>query len=447
MAVTPINIARVSHNLQAEFMLDSIRRTQRDLFTTQTRIASGRSFITPSEDPVRAARALDLTEALSRQSQFMENLQYGDNFLASADSAINEINELLIQASVIASQTVGSMTTAAERESEAEVVAAIRDQLQSVGNRQFMGRYIFGGRSTTDRPFVDALGAVGYVGDTGDLLTRISDKLWAPVNMSGDRLFRALSSPINTDVDLTPALTASARLDDITGAAERPIEPGILIFNASGGAGSFTVDLDSADTIGDMVDAINAAASEAGSTVSAALSATGLTITPGGAALTVTDTGTGQLAADLGILTSEPTTTVIQGGTLTPRLTRITPVQDLAGGTGIDLDSGLIITNGERSVTVDLSSAETAQDIINAINNADVFVLARINSDGTGIDVFNQVSGTSLTIGENGGSTATHLGIRTFDSATLLSRLNFGVGVHIDDGNDDLRITAKDGST
>ena len=145
MTISPINISRVSHNLQTEFMLQSMRRTQRELFVAQTRIASGRSFTTASEDPVAAARALNLSEALAQQERFMANLQYGDNFLAAADSAINEIADLISQASVIASQTVGSMTTAAERESEAEVVAAIREQLQAVGNRQFMGRYIFGG--------------------------------------------------------------------------------------------------------------------------------------------------------------------------------------------------------------------------------------------------------------------------------------------------------------
>ena len=96
--------------------------------------------------------------------------------------------------------------------------AGLSQQLQTVGNRQFMGRYIFGGQRTTDRPFIDALGAVGYVGDTGDLLTRVSDRLWAPINMSGDQLFGALSERINSDVDLTPVLTGSVRLDDIAGA-------------------------------------------------------------------------------------------------------------------------------------------------------------------------------------------------------------------------------------
>jgi len=447
MAISPVNVSRISHNLQTDFMLESMRRSQRALYVEQTRIASGRSFTSGSENPVAATRALDLNEALARQEQFMANLQYGDNFLAAADSAISELADLISHASVIASQTVGSMTTAAERIAEADVVASIRQQLQTVGNRQFMGRYIFGGRRTTDRPFIDALGAVGYVGDTGDLFTRISDRLWAPINMSGDQLFGALSERINSDVDLTPVLTESIRLDDITGATDTPIPKGTLVFSESGGVGVFRVDLSDVDTIGDVVDAINIAAQEAGTNLSASLSDTGLTVTPGNAPVSITDASAGEIAAALGILTTGATSGSIQGDVLTPRLTRITPVEEMAGGAGIDLDSGLIITNGDNTVTVDLSSAETVQDVINTINNAGVFVLARISDDGTRIDVFNKVSGTSLMIGENGGTTATDLGIRTLDSATLLSNLNYGVGLHLDEGRSDLRITAKDGSS
>jgi len=105
----------------------------------------------------------------------------------------------------------------------------------------------------------------------------------------------------------------------------------------------------------------------------------------------------------------------------------------------------LLITNGMNTATVDLSTAKTVQDVINAINNAGVFVLARISETGTGIDVFNQVSGTSLSIGENGGTTATDLGIRTFDMGTPLSQLNFGDGVTTVSGTGqaDLQIAAK----
>lgn len=447
MAISPINITRVSHNLRTNFVLDSLRRTQRELFIAQTRIATGRRFVTPSEDPLSAARAVDLTQAIAQQNQFAANVRIGDNFLAAADNALADVNDLLTQASVIAIQTVNSLTTADERKAEAELIAAIRQQIEATGNRQFNGRYIFAGRSTNERPFIDAPGGTAYVGDTGELLARVGDGQTLPINIPGNLVFGAFSDPISTDVDLTPVLTSSMRLDDIAGATGKGIEKGTLVISEIGGAGTFTVDLSDADTIEDIVSLINKAVGEAGANLAASVGDVGLIITPAGSAVSISDASMGVIAASLGILTNDPTTEVIEGEDLGPRLTRLTLIEDLAGGEGIDLESGIIITNGPRRATIDLSTAETLQDVINAINSAGVFVLARINEAGTGIDVFNQVSGASLAIGENGGTTASDLGIRTFSEATPLDRLNFGRGVTTVEGKDDLRITTKDGST
>lgn len=446
MSLSPINIGRISQNMQTNFILESLRRSQRDLFTSQTRIATGRSFVTPSENPIAAARVLDFSQTANQQRRFVANVQYGDSFLAAADSALGEVSSLIIDASVIASQTVSNLTSADERNSEAQVITAIRQQLQSVANREFNGRFIFGGRSTVDRPFVDALGGVAYLGDIGYLLTRVASAQASAINMPGNQVFGALSAQIATDVNLTPILRENARLDSLNGATESGILLGTLVFNEPDGAGVFLADLSSADTIGDLADKINQSAQEAGSSLEASVGDVGLVIEPG-SAVTISDRSGGGIVASVGLLQTELTTEKIEGADLGPRITRLTPVGDLAGGEGIDLESGLVITNGGRTATIDLSRAETVQDVINTMNSAGVFVTARISEDGTRIDVFNQVSGTSLTIGENGGTTATDLGIRTFNVATPLSDLNFGVGVTGVEGADDFQIVARDGST
>lgn len=446
MTVSPINVLRISQGMQTDFMLNSLRTTERALALAQSRISSGRAFVSPSEDPIAASRSVDLSNALSQQNQFMNNLQFGDNELTAADNAIGEISSLLIDAHSIASQNVSNLTSPAERAAEAELVAGIRAQLITVGNRQFNGRYIFGGRDTTTQPFIDAAGGVAYVGDTGDRYTRSDAYSSSVVSAPGHLLFNSLSQPIDSNVNLTPVLTPDVRLEDITGAAGRAIRTGTLVINETNGVGSYSVDLSNADTIGGVVDQINAAASAAGSSLTATLTDTGITIDTGGATAVIGDTGTGSIAADLGIRTSGASG-VIDGLPLVPHVTRLTPVEALAGGAGIDLVHGFTVTNGDLSTTVDLSSAKTVQDVINAINGAGIYVRAQVNDAGTGIDVFNQVAGASLTIAENGGTTASDLGIRTFDQATQLDRLNSGLGVAIREGYDDLRVTLGTGDT
>ncbi|HEV7280793.1 MAG TPA: flagellin [Pirellulaceae bacterium] len=109
-----------------------------------------------------------------------------------------------------------------------------------------------------------------------------------------------------------------------------------------------------------------------------------------------------------------------------------------AGGTGENLDrtSGLQIRLGDQTHTVDLSGAQTVQDVLNRINGATDGVLADLSPDGAGIRVRSRVSGLDFAIGENGGTTATQLGLRTFTASSPLSGFNKGSGVDNQPGTD-----------
>ncbi len=104
---------------------------------------------------------------------------------------------------------------------------------------------------------------------------------------------------------------------------------------------------------------------------------------------------------------------------LAPPITAATLLSDLNGGSGIgDLASGLKIHHGKDSATIDLSTATTVGDVLNAINNSGLGVTAAINGAGNGIDVASDTTNRSLAIEENGGTTASELGI--FGSSHVL---------------------------
>jgi len=128
----------------------------------------------------------------------------------------------------------------------------------------------------------------------------------------------------------------------------------------------------------------------------------------------------------------------------------VTPVQqgtgpvDLAatgttsGGSGITLDvaSGLHIVNDGKTYEVDLSTAKTVEDLLNRIEGSGAGLNAEINASRTGIDVRSRLSGVDFSIGENGGTTASELGIRTLTDSVRLEDLNKGRGVDSVDGTD-----------
>ncbi len=110
----------------------------------------------------------------------------------------------------------------------------------------------------------------------------------------------------------------------------------------------------------------------------------------------------------------------------------------LAGGSGSQFDrqSGIQIINDGTLHNISFTTAVTVEDMLNILNGSDAGVLAEINTDGTGINIRSRLSGADFHIGENGGSTATQLGLRSFDQDTVLSNLNHGIGIHTTEGTD-----------
>ena len=95
-----------------------------------------------------------------------------------------------------------------------------------------------------------------------------------------------------------------------------------------------------------------------------------------------------------------------------------------SGGSGEPLDtaSGLILTNGGESVTTRHQRRRDRRRPVQFDHQRRVGLSAEINATSNGINVRSLLSGADFTIGENGGTTATQLGIRTYNGFDAAGR-------------------------
>lgn len=444
MAILPTNLARVSNLLRSNTAATQIARTQRRLLQTQNELSTGRRLHSASDDPGDAATAQQLQKTLEQRQAFLTNLDRARNHLSAVDSTLGDLTDLLQRAQQIASANVGSDVTADQREGAAALVEALYGEALTLANRQFEGVYLFAGDRSTAAPFVSDAGGVRFVGSERVLHNAFDEATDLPFMVNGADVFGALSTRVQGTADLSPSLTTTTRLADLKGAGGAGVRRGLVTL--SNGSQTATVDLRSADTVGDVVDAINAAGVGG---VTASVSGSGINLSAGpGDNVTVTDAAGGTAAADLGIFTPIPggAGVPVSGSDVGPSVTNLTRLADLRGGLGVDQTGGLRITSGTTSYAVDLSAATTVEDLINAINGSGADVRAEINAAGTGINILNPAQGTTLSVAENGGTTASDLGVRSFDAASLLADFNNGRGVRRVDG-DDFRVTRSDGTT
>jgi flagellar hook-associated protein 2 len=95
-------------------------------------------------------------------------------------------------------------------------------------------------------------------------------------------------------------------------------------------------------------------------------------------------------------------------------------IQSLRGGTGMSLGTVSITDRAGASANVDLSAAQTLQDVLELINAAGVAVTARVKDSGNGIQLVDESGGTGdLVISDVSGTSAAEFGINgTFTVAT-----------------------------
>jgi flagellar hook-associated protein 3 FlgL len=443
MAVLPTNLARVSNSLRSNTALFQLRRTQEQLLRTQNELATGRRINAPSDDPGAAAVALQLRKTLERSDAYSDNLRRAAANLSEVDSTLGDVTQLIQQASNVAQTNVGDSVTQAQRENAATVVKSIYSQLILLGNKSFQGSYLFAGDKLDKPPFEEFAGGVKFVGSEITLSNDVDEASANDFQVNGADVFGALSTRIEGSTTLTPALSTATRLKDIAGTSGQGVKPGLI--RIGNGATATNVDLTDADSIADVVSRINAAGV---GTITAGINATGNGITLSGApgdAISVTDIGGTTTAADLGIVTTGPAAAgvAVVGSAINPRITGLTNIADLNNGAGIDLN-GFTITNGSKSTTINVAGATTVEDVLNAVNGADVGVRLQIKADGSGLRLINPTQGNSLNVSENGGSTASDLGLRSFGPDSTLAELNAGQGVRTVTGAD-FKITDANG--
>lgn len=441
------NLSRVSTSLRTFTLISQLQRNSLDIFELEQRISSGREILSISDDPIAAERITRMLKSLETQDQILLNLKHADSQLAAADGSITEITDLLNEAARIASEQSSNLQSADERASQAVIIDGIIDQLTNVANREFQAQYLFGGRQTDKPPLSTELGRVTFVGDRGDRRTLVNQDFTLPFNVTVDSLLQLRNEVVGGTANFSVQLQPNVRIADLNGAGDRGVTLGPIRVTESGPGVTFDVDLSAAGTIGDAIALFNAAAATAGSSITLDINPSDpktLRLQAGPlSAIQIADIGGGTTASDLGIKGTASTGAALIGSNVNRRVTQTTPLSDIEPG-GLSLPNGVTIKNGGLNATVDFTGATTIQDVVNRLNGTNVGIHASINDAGDGIEIENLVAGTELVIGENGGTDAARLGIKTLNGDVLLSKLNGGRGIHPGTG-DDFRITDANG--
>jgi flagellar hook-associated protein 3 FlgL len=454
MSIAGIGIGTLPNSLIAAQNNNNINSLMTQLQQISEQLSTGLQFTLPGQNPQATSSILPIQQTIAAQTQYQTNLTTDQGFLGTTDSSLQTVATSIDQANSLLLGGLGTTSTPAQNQASAVQVGTIITGLVNTANSTFQGQYLFAGSASQQPPFqLLASGAVLYTGNQASINSQVDPNLVLPNNVDGVTAFAALSPPVGSDVN--PAVTLQTSLSDLNNG--RGVPAGsiqVTLTPTAGPATTETIDLSHAHTVGDVQQAIQNAFPPGAVSVgiSAGPPADGLTVSATSGTVAVSDVNGGTTAQSLGIAGAAAPS--ITGGDLNPLLTLLTPLSALNGGAGVDTTHGLVISDGSTQQTVNISGDTTVQGLLNTLQTADPNLSVGINSAGNGLAISTRLSGVNFSIGENGGTTATDLGIRTFTGSTLLSSLNLGQGVPVNatdsSGNPvpaDLEVQLRSGST
>lgn len=443
MAILPVQGSRTSTALSTERSLAQLNSDQIALQEQYEKLSTGRNLLRMSDDPAAAGRAISLQRGIARSEQLVRNANATEAFYQSTDSALNRVDASLIEARGVAVSAAQNVLSDPEREALAATIDQILTSVVGGGNAMFRDHQLLGGILEPGNAFQWDGNDIVFQGNTAIGKTHLGSGDPAAVNINGTQALGALGEVVSGE-SLSPALNSNTRLVDMRGG--KGVEPGV--FRISDGTAWQEVDLSNAATLQDVIDKIESLNFD-GRTLSVTVGPDSVQVgytngAPG--TLATEDLPGSELLKDLGLenpsgLTAPPLT----GTGQSPRITSETLISDLANGAGVDLSAGILIQQGDEQFPIDLSGAETLGDVTIAINRSDADVHAELDQEGQRIVLRALRSGVDYSIGENGGTTATALGIRSATTETRLSELGKGVGIAFNPNGPDLEIIRPNG--
>lgn len=218
---------RVSTSMVFDAGVRTINTQTGKLLHLQQQVSTGRRIVTPADDPVAAARVLELTQASEVVEQFSTNRQNAEGALAMEESQLEGIGELIRRVRELAIQGGnGTLTRENRLANTAELRARFEELMGYANARDGSGKYLFSGYMGDTRPFsgsveTAAQAGVVYQGDDGQRLLQVSPSRILEISDSGKDIFQRIKNGNGTFVtDVNSANTGTAVID--AGAVTNP---------------------------------------------------------------------------------------------------------------------------------------------------------------------------------------------------------------------------------
>ncbi|MGV7209038.1 flagellar hook-associated protein FlgL [Oxalobacteraceae bacterium A2-2] len=181
---------RISTKTLYDIGTTQIGSLQTSLSRTQQQMSTGRKNLTAADDPIASARALEVTQSQSINTQLETNRANARNPLSIETTALASATSLLQDIKTLAVDAGNGSLTQSDREAKAvELEGRLNDLLGVANTQDGVGNYIFSGYKETIKPFSLTATGAAYSGDQGQRELLVGPSRKVPISDSGASVF------------------------------------------------------------------------------------------------------------------------------------------------------------------------------------------------------------------------------------------------------------------
>ena len=195
---------RLSTNQMFNANVAGYQKGYAELIKTQEQVTSGNRIQTPADDPVGAARLLQLEEQQSLLEQYRNNLTDATNALTQEESILTTMITISQRARELTVQAGNGAYGDHDRKSIAQELEQIEAQLFSMMNsKDASGDYWFSGSQSGTQPYVrNGDGSYSYQGDENQRFLQVATGMQISMGDSGHDAFESAKNVRRTETKL-----------------------------------------------------------------------------------------------------------------------------------------------------------------------------------------------------------------------------------------------------
>jgi flagellar hook-associated protein 3 FlgL len=181
---------RISTNMQFETGTTQLGTLQSNIARTQMQLSTNRRMLSAADDPIASARALEVTQSQSVNTQYAVNRQNARSSLSQLELALQGTTGLLQEVQELTVKAGNAAMSQADRNTLAIELSGRLDDLMGLANSaDGAGGYLFSGFKSTTVPFTQTASGAQFNGDQGQRNLQVSSSRQVSISDSGSSVF------------------------------------------------------------------------------------------------------------------------------------------------------------------------------------------------------------------------------------------------------------------